>query len=260
MIQLSIKNSQTGNEAIFEFPERPEEVEHEQYIEFKHDSRKALAFFVEKWGEGTLYEPANFRDYLGLLARAVSGFSGYELNALFELPRGRESENVKHVTSILDENYDFETTKETLYGLFGMIYKVILGYKPKGRKAKTNIFTHTTKDNETFEYEIPFTSTGAFGRELLPTMSVAETSQILEAERIYRDELSQIIEGVSDAEKEYKRDMVKIAVLARRKGRKFPTDLTKIEDYINDTMNELQGLNMVNGLDLCFFLTNTMKF
>lgn len=246
---VNIKDLEGQQVKKLSIPVDPEKILYSRYLEFKHDAIAAIKYFIEN--SENFYEKAEVQlEYLQKLATACSAWIDEDVNNILHLSKGSEIENVKIILAIKEGRYDYESTKNTLYGLFGIIYKAIFSYTPKLRqKEESAVFIHNGK-----EYTIPFFGQDALGKPMNPSLTVAQCISILK-----RDiGLTRVIESMKDKgklEKEMFRDVSKMALLQSD----VPHDPVEIERYMHNMMDELKDINMVNGLDLCFFLIATLR-
>jgi len=246
---VAIKDLEGNVVGRISMPTDVNKIKYTQYLEFKRDAYAALNFFLanqETWYD----DEANQIKYLQMLCTAASSWCGADINSIFKLVKGSEVENAQMIKAILSEGYDWVTTKDTLYGLFGIIYKTLMSYEPKLRTKENCTFTENG-----VTYTIPVIEADKLGRPVNPTLTVGQALTTLQKNKIYNDLIRESDNPKDRAQYELKRELTKLALMTD----KVPDDPEKIEQYVNDTMHDLQNINMVNGLDLCFFLTGTMK-
>lgn len=223
MIKATLQTPLGEHVATFDLPTTLSEMTLAQYVDF-------IAKGYVKDGGNEVLAAAN----------AVSKFAGVDIVDVLCASFGEQS--------LLDEG-----VVAGLCTINNHIAKIIADYKPEIRTTIGGIFTY-----QGYEYNIPAIRVSAIGgMPILPDISVLEA---IECHEIQREAATQAsISGDADGNLLYSMYLKLLTLLCRRGNETLPLNDAERDNWINDRMLDLKGIDAQTALDVAFFLANTIQ-
>lgn len=230
MLSIELKNTKGEHIGFLDFPERPDEVRLEQYIDFQAAYKKYDSF-LKSFSSDILTKKDEIQA-MKLRLDCVSAFTGRDLSFL---PIGYTGEA-------------FNSSNTSIMQLFAAIWQTMSQYKQR-----------ENFENFSFEYDgktwtIPASYRDAItNQERFAQVATAQAVEALEAWRVY--------ESVSkeDATGGYyfKTVLNIIACFAKTESDVFPDTDDGIAQFVNDRIVYFKGVDMQTALDVVnfFFFT-----
>lgn len=251
MLSLKINNSK-GADYNLDIPERSNEILLSQALRFNKAHEDLRAWRKEAFGDDT--DNLTFNDMATALSRKEylihvilclaeffdmdpADFMGFKVGSIRD-----------HVLAMSDRTVK-SIYHNDLFSLFAHVYGVIVSYKPRLRTSYDCTFKHR---DETFlipSFLIKYLE-GVPNEDL----TVSEAIEAFEVQRLAFDaKKKDPVSGV------YTEVVYLTAILARKEGQSLPDDQVGINAFVKRQVEFFTDINMEDGFDVAFFLSNITK-
>lgn len=258
MIVLSIK---TESEDInIDFPENLYEVPLSRDIAFE-TCEEDLALWLSKIDDDNFYDSAY---YLYLVARSVSAFLNYDLNALLNYPADSlidEQGNLypyvlsEHINYVKGEEYDFSQFKSVITTLYNNILTLKSRYQFNCLPNTNLEYSHKGK-----KFYVPHLISKAMGVHKFSKLTTLQAVEILQIKKALYEKINikdRVLEdNATIRNAKYTATLHVLALLSIPEG-KGPE--YKLTDDLEDKISFLSDINSGTAKDVTFFLTFIMS-